>query len=219
MINNKRVIAIIPARGGSKRLPHKNILPCAGKPLINWTINAAQQSRIIDTVVVSSDHSDILAVSAACGAEIIKRPCNLAEDASSLVSALAHTLDTYNDYDYLLLLQATSPLRTTRHIEQGINDFFTEQAYSVVSVSKAHPRPDCLYYQSAEGFLQESGEGHRVALNGAFCFLSTHDFLASGKLIDERTIGYIMPLHDSVDINTQLDFDLAEQRLKTHYAQ
>ena len=111
MYKNKTFLAIIPARGGSKRLPRKNILNLGGKPLIAYSIEAGLDSSYIDKVVVTSDDDEILTISKKYGAVTINRPDELASDTSTTFDAIKHTVDNCEKYDYIVLLQPTSPLR------------------------------------------------------------------------------------------------------------
>ena len=117
MYKNKTFLAIIPARGGSKRLPRKNVLNLAGKPLIAWSIEAGLKSNYIDKLIVSSDDDEILEISKKYGAQTIKRPNELASDTATTFVALKHTIDNIEKCDYIILLQATSPLRNEKHID------------------------------------------------------------------------------------------------------
>ncbi|MEQ9125965.1 MAG: acylneuraminate cytidylyltransferase family protein [Alphaproteobacteria bacterium] len=108
-----RVLGLIPARGGSRRLPGKNLLPVAGRPMIAWTIDAALQSGVLDRVVISTDDPEIAAAGRAAGAEVpFMRPAALATDAAPLVDVALHALEACGGVEFLVLLQPTSPLRT-----------------------------------------------------------------------------------------------------------
>ena len=110
MINDKTVLAIIPARGGSKRLPRKNVLPLAGKPLIVWTIEAGLKSKCIDKVIVTSDDDEIQKISLEAGSKIIKRPHKLAKDNSNLNDVIKHVINILEEqYDIVMVLRPTSP--------------------------------------------------------------------------------------------------------------
>lgn len=131
-----KILCIIPARGGSKGIPKKNIIEFAGKPLISYSINQAINSKYITDVVVSSDSDEILEVSKLYGATTLKRPEELSTDTSSSESALIHTIKTLNkDYDYIVFLQATSPLRTTKDIDNCIESLINNNLDSVFSAS------------------------------------------------------------------------------------
>ena len=152
MISNKRVIAIIPARGGSKGLPGKNIRPLCGKPLIAWSIERARQSRHIDTVVVTTDSQNIADVALGCGAEVpFLRPAHLASDTASSVDTVLHTLDYYRDilgktFDYVVLLEPTSPLREPGDIDSMLNKLLAnaDDFDAIVSVGEVHEHPSIM---------------------------------------------------------------------------
>ncbi|MDJ0662622.1 MAG: acylneuraminate cytidylyltransferase family protein [Crocosphaera sp.] len=151
------IIAIIPARGGSKGVPRKNVLPLAGKPLIAHSIQDAQESTLIDAVYVSTDDQEIATISRQYGAKIIHRPAELANDTASSESALIHGLEQLEQEkinpDLLVFLQCTSPIRTGRDINQAIAKLNAQQADSLVSVSPSHR------------FLWEEVDGVAKAIN------------------------------------------------------
>ena len=117
---NKTFLAIIPARGGSKRLPRKNLLDLSGKPLIAWSIEAGLKSKYIDKLVVSSDDNKILDIADTYNIQAIKRPKKLSNDTATTFDAIKHTIDKLESYDYIVLLQPTSPLRNCKHIDESI---------------------------------------------------------------------------------------------------
>ena len=121
MFNGKTFLAVVPARGGSKRLPRKNILDLGNKPLIAWSIEAGLNSRYVDKVIVSSDDDEILNIAKTYNSEIIKRPASLASDTATSFDALKHTIENVETYDYIILLQPTSPLRSSQHIDEAID--------------------------------------------------------------------------------------------------
>lgn len=145
MIDGKKVIALIPARGGgSKRLPRKNVLPLNGKPLIAWSIDAANNCPYIDKVLVSTDDQEIADIALQFGgAEVPElRPEHLASDTAKTESVLIYTLEKFGKGDEILvLLQPTSPLRTTQHINEALELFIEKQALSVVSVTPCEHSP------------------------------------------------------------------------------
>ncbi|NSW54472.1 MAG: acylneuraminate cytidylyltransferase family protein [Armatimonadetes bacterium] len=139
MDTNRRVLAIIPARGGSKGIPRKNVRELAGKPLIVWTIEAALRSTLIDRLVVSTDDDEIAEVASAAGAEVIRRPAELAGDTTPTEPALLHALQVLEDRegyipDAVTLLQCTSPLRGTDTIDECINLLFDSGCDAVMTV-------------------------------------------------------------------------------------
>jgi len=221
-MENKKFLAIIPARGGSKRLPRKNVLDLAGKPLIVWSIEAGLQSKYIDKVVVSSDDEEILNISKITGAEIVKRPEILASDTASTFDAIKHTIDNIKGYEYVVLLQATSPLRSAKQIDQAIELLEEKNADAVVSVCEMEHSPlwsntldDSL---SMENFLPEEILNKRsqdletyFRLNGAIYICKTEKFLEEKSFFLKKNIfAYVMSKESSVDIDEEIDFKMAE---------
>jgi len=222
MINNKKVLAIIPARSGSKRLPRKNILNLAGKPLIAWTIESAIRSKYIDSVLVSTDSPEIAEISKKFGAQVpFIRPEYLSNDTADTISVIKHAIDNIPDqYDIIVLLQATSPLRNTDDIdgaiEQSDSDF-----KAVVSVCPAeHPPlwsnilPDDL---SMAGFIRPEIKNKRsqdlptyYRLNGAVYVAELSYFMQQNGFMGPQTKAYIMDQKHSVDIDTEIDFRFCE---------
>lgn len=225
MISNKSLLAIILARGGSKRLPNKNILPLAGKPLIAWTIEAAKQSKYIDRVIVSTDSKSIAAIAKNHGAEIpFMRPKALASDKATSADAMLHTLRWIREnecelYDYFVLLQPTSPLRTSKHIDEACR-FITKypSAYSVISVGKFEK--DLRYmYKKTDDVLRPYSKNKKLTSslyypNGAIYITKTKQFLQRKSVFEGKIISYLMNEQSSIDIDYELDLKLAEILLK-----
>ena len=137
--SNKEIMAIIPARGGSKSIPRKNIVPLGGKPLIAWSIEAALGSKFITRTVVSSDDEEILKVAETHGAEVLRRPAELATDKATSEPVILHVLDHFLKHekyepDLVIYLQPTSPLRTTDDIDGAIRVFHQKEADALISV-------------------------------------------------------------------------------------
>lgn len=231
MINEKRILAIIPARGGSKRLPRKNVLPINGKSLIEWSIEAAKVSKYIDEVFVSTDDKEIQSVSLKCGANVPElRPKELASDTATTESMLLYTLEKYGkEYDVVTLLQPTSPLRTTNNIDESIELFFSKKAFSVVSVTPCEHSP--LWANTLpndanmENFIKEKGlqrsqefaEFYR--LNGAIYIFDIEKLQQYKKICyTKESYAYKMGSENSIDIDTELDFELAELLLRKYNA-
>lgn len=222
MISNKTFLAIIPARGGSKRLPRKNVLPLAGKPLINWSIEAGLNSQYINKVLVSSDDDEVLSIAQQAGADIIRRPAELAQDGSTSFDAIKHAIDNTEAHDYVVLLQPTSPLRTSQHIDEAIQLLEHKNADAVISVTTMEHSPlwanTLPSDDSMVGFLREevldlrSQElGSHYRLNGAIYIAKTDKLLAAGSFfLKDNVYAYKMPNEYSVDIDTELDFNWAE---------
>ena len=225
MYQNKKILAVIPARGGSKRLPRKNILELAGKPLIEWTISAAKESQHIDKVVVTSDDKDILALSEKNNINTIVRPASLASDKASTVDVVLHSIENMNDeYDYIVLLQPTSPLRAAQHIDAAIVEMFEKNAESVVSVTKTEHSPLWSNVlpedRPMNNFFGSDIEGVRsqdlvpyYRLNGAIYIVNTNKFIDAKRFVSNMSFAYIMPAENSVDIDTRFDFICAEALL------
>lgn len=220
-----RTLALIPARGGSKGIPRKNIRSIAGKPLIAWTIEAALRSGLLDAVVVTTDDPEIAEVARRAGAQVpFLRPAALAQDDTPGIAPVLHALDMLPGYDAVLLLQPTSPLRSTVDIDACLGLAQTRHAVSVVSVTEPDTHPDWTYRLDADQRLTRlSGDAPAtrrqdlppvVTLNGALYYART-DWLRQGQqLVAPVTLAYLMPRARSVDIDTLLDWQLAELLLK-----
>lgn len=229
---NSSLLAVIPARGGSKGLPGKNVLSCAGKPLIEWTIDAAKNATSIDDVLVSTDSPEIADVARKAGAAVpFLRPSELSTDQASLLQVLQHAWEQRRSksgahYDYIVLLQPTSPLRTADHIESAIQRYFTERK------SKTDTLASVYEVSTKFGWLMQDDERSnyvRFCLNVAtqnpqrqrlknYYLPNGAIFIACGKNIMEglyrdNTIPFVMQSNESVDIDTADDLYAAEQLL------
>ncbi|WP_024605765.1 MULTISPECIES: acylneuraminate cytidylyltransferase family protein [unclassified Pseudoalteromonas] len=227
MINGKKVLAVIPARGGSKRLPRKNILKLAGKPLIAWSIEAGLNSKYVDEVIVTSDDNEILNISKSLGADTIKRPEVLASDIATTFDAIKHVIDNTQSYDYIILLQATSPLRNETHLDSAVELLIKKQADSIVSVCEMNHSP--LWSNTLNGdlsmddFLDEEVLNKRsqdlekyYRLNGAIYICKVDKLLAAGSfMLKANTFAYLMDSKSSIDIDEEIDFKIAETYLNT----
>ena len=222
MLNGKTFLAIIPARGGSKRLPRKNVLEVAGKPLIAWTIEAAKRCEYIDKVIVTSDDDEILKVSEKFGATTITRPADIAQDTSTSFDAIKHAIECIGEYDYTILLQPTSPLRTKQHIEEAIQLLFDKNADGVISVTEMEHSPLWANILPSDdnmsGFLKEEILNKRsqdldlyYRLNGAIYISQTTKLMNSGSFFLSNNIyAYKMSTACSVDIDRELDLKWAD---------
>jgi len=230
MINGRRVVALVPARGGSKRLPRKNILPLCGKPLIAWTIEAALHSKYVDRVCVSTDSIEIAEVCKSIGVDVPwLRPSELAQDTSSTNDVILHAINTMSDMtnDIVVILQPTSPLRTLRHIDESLELLVGSDAKGIVSVSECEHSPlwaNTLPADKGMGdFIKPAIMGKRsqelpiyYRINGAI-YAFTKDSLVSHKGIfySDEVYAYPMERNYSVDIDTELDFIIAEVLLQS----
>ena len=221
MYLKKTFLAVIPARGGSKRLPRKNILDLNGKPLIAWSIKAGLKSKYIDKVVVSSDDKEVLDISQDYGADTIKRPDSLASDTATTFDAIKHTIQNVKKYDYIILLQATSPLRDEKHIDGAIELLESKNADAVVSVCEMDHSPlwsntldDSLSMKSflRDGVLNKRSQDleEYFRLNGAIYICEIDKFLKEKSFfLKDNVFAYKMDRENSIDIDDRYDFDLA----------
>jgi CMP-N,N'-diacetyllegionaminic acid synthase len=221
------MLAIIPARGGSKGVPKKNIRLLAGKPLIIWTIEAAQKSNYIDRIVLSTDSKEIAEICKSTGIDIpFMRPNELALDNSIATDTYIYTIDRLNetnnnDYKEFVVLHPTTPLRLPTDIDNAIKLFFNKNADSVIScVEMSHPPLWCLKLDS-NGLIQnyfnfdDSGLNRQdietaYLPNGAVQVLNYSLIKDKKTYLSEKTFAYIMPQERSVDIDNELDFNFTE---------
>ncbi len=226
-----RTLAIVPARGGSKGVPRKNIHPVAGKPLIAWTILAAKAARGIDRLVVSTDDAEIAAVAREWGAEAAMRPAALAQDATPTLPVLRHVLDALGESpDAVMTLQPTSPLRTAAHIEAALAAFYADPgADSLVSVVDVphvfHPRS--VMKRGGDGYLvpyldepppfRRQDKEAVFARNGAAIYLTRTAKLAE-YIFGGKLIGFPMDAESSLDIDAVADLEVAEAVLRSRGA-
>lgn len=213
---------MIPARGGSKGLPRKNVLPLAGKPLLAWSIDEAKQSQYIDTLVVSSEDPEILEVARAWGAETpFVRPAELSRDDTPGIDPVMHAVSMLPDFDYVVLLQPTSPLRTAKDIDACIELCCSHNSYSAVSVTLTEKSAYWACTISDTGSMKllfdESATRQRrqelpatYVINGAVYVADCRWMKESKKLMDSGTLCYVMPRERSIDIDSQIDMVICE---------
>ncbi|MCU1800325.1 cytidylyltransferase domain-containing protein [Pectobacterium parvum] len=215
----KSTLAIIPARGGSKRLPRKNVKLLHGKPLIAWTIDAALAAKTIDDVIVSTDDGEIASIARQYGAQVpFIRPASLASDTSTTEDVIRHAVDfmsVKNNYDKVIILQPTSPLRTAENIDEANLFFDSQNANAVVSVTECEHNPnwingiDATY--SLEGFMDAKNfrKGKFYRLNGAMYIIKKELSSDFSVFYKKESFAYIMSNKCSVDIDTEIDFEYA----------
>lgn len=219
-------VCIIPARGGSKRLPRKNILPFNGVALIGWAVGIAKSAKSIDLVCVTSDDREIREAAKASGADItIDRPAELATDTATSIDVLLHALgqlEQHRRVSHVVLLQATAPLTIGDDIDKVLALLESPEARSVVSVCPPEHSPlwsNTLtengmmdrFYQAGISNVRSQDLPPYYRLNGAV-YATTSEVLKSERsfLLSHGTRAYIMPTERSVDIDTKLDWDIAE---------
>ncbi len=230
-MNKHKIVAIIPARGKSKRLPRKNVKVLVGKPMIVYSIEAAKRARLIDRVIVSTEDKAIAAVSRKAGAEVINRPGILATDTAKTVDVIFHVLDELAKENYfpdgLVLLQPTSPLRTGQDIDGAVKEFLSRKSASVVSVTEA-PASFWWVMEGKKGslkpvfgwkhFFSRSQDLPKISIpNGAIYVISPKTLKKYGKFyLEGRTYPFLMPQDRSIDIDYEIDFKTAEFILKNN---
>lgn len=223
----RTVLAIVPARGGSKGIKDKNIVNLRGKPLIAYTLDAARNSGVIMDLVVSTDSEDIASCVESLGVSVPNlRPSHLATDTAGTAEVIAYELETFEretgrKVDELILLQPTAPLRTGSDIRVAYETFRQSKADSLISCcNAAHVHPRYLYVQK-DGFLEpwlDTGpqivrrqDMEKLYLrNGAIYIVESEYFKRTGRLVAERPALYLMPVERSVNIDTDYDLRLAE---------
>ena len=226
MIGRSKVLAIIPARFGSQRLPKKNLMLLKGRPLVAWAIGAAKDSEFIDYVLVSTDDESTRKVALSYGASVpFLRPPELATSTASSFAVAQHALYALNQlghtFEIILLLQPTSPLRTYRHIDAAINLFIEKKGDAVIGVvEEPHPiewvntlPEDCSMEKFFPPNLKDNSLDcpKRYRINGAIYLCRAKRFLEEQTFFLKDNIwAYVMKAEHSVDIDTELDFQFAE---------
>ncbi len=234
MAGEKKVLALIPARGGSKGVRRKNVRRICGKPLIEYSIDAARESRLLSRIVVSTEDSEVASICIEAGCEVLERPASLAADDTPMIAVVKHVLRALESNEgyrpsLTVLLQPTSPLRRGFHIDEALDLQSCEKADSVIGVTAvpAHHHP---------GWQFEVGQGRALQLyggrpiselptrrqdlvatycpNGAIYVFKTEVAVEQSTLYGDRCLGYLMSGEMSVDIDSDEDLYLAERQLK-----
>lgn len=225
-----RVLAVITARAGSRGVPRKNICLVGGRPLIEWSIVAARHAESVGRVVVSTDSEEIAAIARRCGAEVPwLRPHEFARDETPGVDAVLHLVETLqrdDGYcpDFVMLLQPTSPLRTSADIDAAVSLATSTGAGAVVSVSPVAQHPAWMKQVGPSGELLDQPSADVLAprqqlppmfiLNGAIYLAVTTTLLARRSFYGEGTRAYVMPPERSLDVDTYWDLHLADLALR-----
>lgn len=236
-MSGTRFAAIITARGGSTRLPRKNVLSLCGKPLIAHTIEAALASSYLDRVIVSTDDDEIAEVSLAFGAEVpFRRPPELATAEARSVGAILHAMDWLKqnenyEPEYIVLLQPTCPLRTAQHIDEAIELCLERDADSVVALCEPKHHPYWLKVLDADGrihpFMQVNRRKyHRkqelpsvYASNSSIYVVRSSVLWERQEFYTDRSYAYLMDASVSLDIDDEWDFYFAELVLQSRNRQ
>ena len=224
---NKRieVLGVIPARGGSKGIPRKNLVPLAGKPLIQYTFDAALQSKELGWTVLSTDDEEIADLGRKAGVAVpFIRPANLAEDTTPMLAVVQHALSHIEGQGSrvgaVMVLQPTSPLRTSRHIDEAIRLYRKTKGAGVVSVCEVKEHPyelvDLEGGHLRRAFPRPAAVSRRqdypefYYVNGAIYLVSRDVVVNEQSLIPPRSVPYVMDRRDSLDIDEPFDLQLVE---------
>jgi CMP-N-acetylneuraminic acid synthetase len=221
----RKYLGLIPARGGSKRIPEKNLKALAGKPLIVHTIDAALGSSSLWKVIVSTEDSGIARIAKGAGAEVpFMRPKHLAKDDSPMLDVIKHAMEYYNTEGMtptaVVILQPTSPLRTSHDIDESVSLFQESGADTLVSVRGNTLKLTTFAYPKSEGdelWLKKpenATPSEAFQINGAIYIASVKSIISTGSFYGEKIIGHRMPAERSVDIDTDDDWTLAEKLLE-----
>ncbi|SDA36739.1 acylneuraminate cytidylyltransferase [Sphingomonas sp. NFR15] len=220
-----QTLAIIPARGGSKGIPRKNVLPLGGVPLIAHSIHAARAASRVDRVVVSTDDDEIASVARRYGAEVVRRPAELASDTASSEAALLHTLDALREGegyepDLLVFLQCTSPLTAPEDIDGTIAALIDRRADSALAVTPFHY---FLWGEDADGAhgvnhdksvrLMRQQRTPEYLETGAVYVMKTEGFRAARHRFFGKTVLFDTPIERRLEIDEPADFRIAEERI------
>lgn len=223
-----KILAVIPARAGSKGIPCKNAMTVGGKPLIAWTIEAAKKCKRIDRIIVSSDGDEILNIAEKYGAEKLRRPASLALDESRSEPVIVHALKTLAEKGYMpdlvVYLQPTSPLRAAEHLSRAFSLFNEKGADALISVTKADNKflkaftgkPDGFIFGVSNNdfpFMNRQNLPEVFMPNGAIYIVRASDFLKDPKFWREKTVPFVMSAEDSIDLDTPEDLARIGKRL------
>lgn len=220
MLVGKRVLALIPARAGSKRLPRKNVRLLGGRPLFQWSVDAAHSSGLVDAVVVSTDDPQVERHAASLAVTVLRRPPKLSTDEATTASVILHTLKALPDYDLLVLLQPTSPLRSAADVDRALERLVHSGQDAVVSVRRPTD-PVHLLRREVGGLLQpairldspDAGDSLYV-LNGAIFAAWVPALLrVGGEFARLPSAPFLMGADESIDIDFAADLARAREVL------
>lgn len=231
MIKNKKIICLIIARAGSRGLKNKNILPLGGKPLVYWTIQSAKKSKYIDHIMISTDSKKIIQIAKKNNIDIpFIRPRSLSQSHSSVYDVIFHAKKYFSkiqEFDYLILLQATSPFRTFKHIDKAIKKFTTlskTNQNTLVSVKEVSKKMHYLMKKNNKNFLEKinnksakfvNRQGMNKNLNnlylpnGAIFICNLKKF--NNNFYSKKTLSFVMDKISSIDIDEKNDFEYAKK--------
>lgn len=217
-------ICIIPARGGSKRIPRKNIAVVSGKPLLAYAVEEAKKSELFERIVVSTEDNEIAGVAQEYGATVLMRSKKLATDTASVAQVCLDVLSNYSergeDFDVLAILLPSSPLREAVHLKEAMEKFLLKDADYLMSTTDYTYSPFRALKENEDGFLevffgrqyltQDQRNPHVVVHNGCIVLAKVKPFLRDRGYYGKKLIGYHMGPEASIDINEPIDLKLAE---------
>lgn len=226
-----KAVAVIPARGGSKGIPRKNLTRIVGKPLIAWTIEAALTCPYVESTVVSSDDDEILELAKKLGAEALKRPAELSSDTANVKPVLQHALIEYKKThgslpEYVVFLQPTSPLRSASHITRAFealeSDKKADALVSVYEINNVYLKASAL---NTDGYLEpafsrEYTNMNRQMLpklympNGAIYIMNARSCIMAPRFDGEKTLPFVMEKDESLDLDNPKDILLIEEKME-----
>jgi N-acylneuraminate cytidylyltransferase len=226
MIDGLTVLGLIPARGGSKGVPRKNLRLLGRKPLLQWTVAAALASRYLDRVILSTDDTEIESLGSRLGLEVpFRRPDEISGDDATAAEVVLHALRALDDrFDLIVYLQPTSPFRTAEDIDRALERLVASDADTCVSVHEAPLRADLLFFTDGDSRLspvtgslpapRRQDAPSCYVLNGAVYVARVRAFERDARFLTEQTVAHVMPLDRSADLDTPEDFALAEAALE-----
>lgn len=226
MSKKPRILGIIPARGGSRRIPKKNIIPLRGEPLISYTIKAALKSKKIDRLVVSTDDKEIAKVSKDYGAEVIMRPEYLARNETPTLPVIRHVIEELEKSNYspdmVMILQPTSPMRTSVDIDKAIGMMLKKRVKSLVSVCPANENARWMYMirrgkiepftKTEKQQIKQTPQVYKK--NGAIYLAKKDTLMKNDKVFDRGSLAFVMPKERSIDIDEPIDLEMVEMLLR-----
>lgn len=229
MYKDKKILAVIPARGGSKGVPRKNIIEVGGHPLIKYTIDCGKNSKYLDRTVISTEDLLIKRVAEENGGDVpFLRPKELAEDTSKTIDCIVHAVDTLKSmgekYDYVMILQNTVPLRKSWHVDEAIEMIVDSSERSLVSISEVDEHPILMRTlnedKTVKNLLHMNSTMRRqdfpkfYKVDGAIAIQKIDDEFNLETSINDGKLGYVMKRKYSTDIDNYLDIKIIEYYLE-----
>ena len=225
MYKNKRILAVIPARGGSKGIPSKNIFNVGGQPLIKYTIDCAKNSKYLDRTVISTDSTEIKRVAEECGGDVpFMRPAEIALDTSKTIDCIVHAVDTLKEmgeeYDYVMIIQNTVPLRKGWHIDESIEKIIDSNERSLVSVTEVEQHPILMRTLNEDDTVKNLLHMNSIMrrqdfpkfykVDGAIAIQKIDEEFNLNTSINDGKLAYIMDSKYSRDIDNYIDIKVIE---------